>query len=191
MAASDGPRRLSVAEVSMPDWQALFVPEHSLLEIALRGTIMYLALFLVMRFVMQRQAGAVSLADLLVIVLIADVSQNAFSNEYKSLTEGLLLVLTIVGWNYAIDWLAFRVPAFERFITPKRLPLVVDGRICWRNMRREMITHAELMSQLRQQGIDDPVLVRLASLEGDGSISVIRKDDEEPNGKPEDRRAVT
>ena len=78
----------------MPDWQALFVPEHSLLEIALRGTIMYLALFLVMRFVMQRQAGAVSLADLLVIVLIADVSQNAFSNEYKSLTEGLLLVLT-------------------------------------------------------------------------------------------------
>ncbi|MDF9861603.1 uncharacterized membrane protein YcaP (DUF421 family) [Methylorubrum pseudosasae] len=119
----------------MPDWQALFVPEHSLLEIALRGTIMYLALLLVMRFVMQRQAGAVSLADLLVIVLIADVSQNAFSNEYKSLTEGLLLVLTIVGWNYAIDWLAFRVPAFERFITPKRLPLVVDGRICWRNMR--------------------------------------------------------
>jgi uncharacterized membrane protein YcaP (DUF421 family) len=58
-------------------------------------------------------------------------------------------------------------------------------------MRREMITHAELMSQLRQQGIDDPALVRLASLEGDGSISVIRHDDEEPNGKPEDRRAMT
>lgn len=174
----------------MPDWQVLFVPEHSLLEIALRGTIMYLALFLIMRFVMQRQAGVVSLADLLVIVLLADVSQNAFSNEYKSLTEGILLVLTIVGWNYAIDGLAFRFPVFERFITPKRLPLIVDGCISWRNMRREMITHAELMSQLRQQGIDDPALVRLASLEGDGSISVIRDDESDLGGKPEKRQDV-
>ncbi len=174
----------------MPDWRALFVPEHSLVEIALRGSVMYLVLFLIMRFVMQRQAGAVSLADLLVIVLIADVSQNAFSNEYKSLTEGVLLVLTIVAWNYAIDWLAFRSPAFERFITPKRLPLVVDGRLCWRNMRREMITHSELMTQLRLQGIDDPALVRLASLEGDGSISVIRRDGEETGAEPQDRRTL-
>ncbi|WP_407520696.1 DUF421 domain-containing protein [Methylobacterium oryzisoli] len=171
----------------MPDWRALFVPEHSLLEIAFRGSVMYLALFVIMRFVMQRQAGAVSLADLLVIVLIADVSQNAFSNEYKSLTEGVLLVLTIVGWNYGIDWLGFRFPAFERFITPKRLPLVVDGAIRWRNMRREMITHAELMSQLRQQGIDDPALVRMASIEPDGSISVIRHDDDR-TGSGEDER---
>ena len=172
----------------MPDWRALFLPENSLVEIALSGTLMYLLLFLVMRFVMQRQAGAVSLADLLVIVLIADVSQNAFSNEYKSLTEGILLVLTIVGWNYAIDWLAFHSPAFESLITPKRLPLVVDGRICWRNMRRQMITHSELMSQLRQQGIDNPGLVRLASLEGDGSISVIRRDDGETGCRSEDHR---
>lgn len=170
----------------MPDWRALFVPEHSLLEIAMRGSVMYLALFLIMRFVMQRQAGAISLADLLVVVLIADVSQNAFSHEYKSLTEGVLLVLTIVGWNYAIDWCGFRFPAFERFIMPKRLPLVVDGQICWRNMRREMVTHAELMSQLRQQGVEDPAQVKVASIEGDGSISIIRRDDEETgasNGK--------
>ncbi|ACL55564.1 DUF421 domain-containing protein [Methylobacterium nodulans] len=174
----------------MPDWRALFVPEHSLVEIALRGTIMYLALFVILRFVMQRQAGAVGLADLLVIVLIADVSQNAFSNEYKSLTEGVLLVLTIVGWNYGIDWLGYRFPAFERFITPRRLPLVVDGEICWRNMRREMITHAELMSQLRQQGIEDPAMVRIASIEGDGRISVIRRDDDDTGRDGDKRREV-
>ena len=170
------------------DWHSVFVPSIGLAEIVLRGTLMYLALFAILRFVGRRQAGHFGPADLLVIVLIADVSQNAFSNEYKSLTEGILLVLTIVGWNYGIDRLAFRFPAFERFITPKRLPLVADGRICWRNMRREMITHAELMSQLRLQGIDDPALVRLASLEGDGSISVIRRDGEETAPGPEDRR---
>lgn len=86
------------------------------------------------------------------------------------------------------DWLAFRFPAFQRFVTPKRLPTVVDGRLCWRNMRREMITHSELMTQLRLQGIDDPALVRLASLESDGSISVIRCDGKETAPGQEDRR---
>ena len=60
----------------MPDWRALFVPEHSRLDRPARHPDVPSPV-LAMRFVMQRQAGAVSLADLLVIVLIADVSQNA------------------------------------------------------------------------------------------------------------------
>ncbi|WP_311275973.1 YetF domain-containing protein [Methylobacterium sp. WCS2018Hpa-22] len=171
----------------MMDWRAMIVPEHSLLEILLRGSVMYLMLFIIMRFVMKRQAGAVGLADLLVIVLIADVSQNAFSNEYKSLTEGILLVLTIVFWNYAIDWLSFRLPIFENFIVPKRLRLVADGEICWKNMRQAMITHAELMSQLRHQGIDDPACIKEASIEADGRISIIPAD--ETKAKPPDDKA--
>ncbi|GEP07707.1 DUF421 domain-containing protein [Methylobacterium oxalidis] len=89
-------------------------------------------------------------------------------------------------WNYAIDWLGFRVPAFERFIVPKRLKLVMNGEICWVNLRSNMITHAELMSQLRQQGIDDPADVREASLEGDGRISVIAAEEAAPRS-PDDR----
>lgn len=172
------------------DWRAMIVPEHSLAEIFLRGSVMYLMLFVIMRFVMKRQAGAVGLADLLVIVLIADVSQNAFSHEYKSLTEGILLVLTIVFWNYAIDWLAFRFPAFERFIVPKRLRLVVGGEICWKNMRQAMITHAELMSQLRQQGIDDPARVKEASIEGDGRISIIPAEEAETSPQDDKLKAT-
>jgi len=79
-----------------------------------------------------------------------------------------------------IDWLGFRFPAFERVIVPKRLKLVVNGEIRWANLRSNMITHAELMSQLRQQGIDDPAKVREASLEGDGRISVIAAEEAAP-----------
>ena len=68
---------------------------------------MYLGLFVIMRFMARRQAGHFGPADLLVIVLIADAAQNGLGKEYSSVTEGLALVLTIVGWEYLLDWLAW------------------------------------------------------------------------------------
>ena len=173
------------------DWQAMLVPEHSLVEIAVRGTIMYIVLFTILRFFMKRQSGVIGIADLLVIVLIADAAQNAMANEYKSIPEGVLLVLTIVFWNFAIDWLGYHIPLIQRFTRPPPLQLIKDGQFLPRNMRQEMITREELMSQLRQQGIDDPAEVRKAFIEGDGRISIIRHDGGETGGKSDDPRAVT
>ena len=79
------------------DWLELFVPTHSLAEMAIRGTLMYLALFAILRFMARRESGHFGPADLLVIVLIADAAQNALGAEYRSVTEGALLVLTIVA----------------------------------------------------------------------------------------------
>src|SRR3712207_9303493 len=111
----------------MPDWQEMFVPVHSILEIVIRGTATYVMLFLILRFLLKRQTGVIGIADLLVIVLIADAAQNAMAAEYKSITEGALLVLTIVFWNYALDWLGYRFPAFQRLVRPPPLPLMKDG----------------------------------------------------------------
>jgi uncharacterized membrane protein YcaP (DUF421 family) len=43
----------------------------------------------------------------LVIVLIADAAQNAMANDYKCITEGTLLVLTMAVWNFVLDWLGY------------------------------------------------------------------------------------
>ena len=90
------------------DWHSVFVPSIGILEVMLRGTIMYLALFAILRFIGRRQAGHFGPADLLVIVLIADAAQNGLGKDYQSVTEGIVLVLTIVAWEYLLDWLAWR-----------------------------------------------------------------------------------
>ncbi len=172
----------------MIDWQEMFIPVHSIPEIILRGTMTYIMLFLILRFLLKRQTGVIGVADLLVIVLIADAAQNAMANEYKSITEGTLLVLTIVFWNYAIDWLGFRFPAFQRLTRPPPLLLIDDGKMLPRNMRQEMITTEELMSQLRQQGIADPTKVKKAFIEGDGRISIICHDGDNVGGQKDDPR---
>lgn len=154
------------------DWHAVFVPTVPLLEIILRGTLVYLLLFVVLR-VLRRESGGLGIADVLVIVLIADASQNAMSSDYKSITEGGILVATIVFWDYALDFLAYRFQFFQRLIRPAPLPLIRDGRMLRKNMRQEMITEEELLSQLRQQGIENTTSVQKCYLEGDGRISVI------------------
>ena len=82
------------------DWAGLFIPTHSVAEMVVRGTLMYLALFLILRFLMKRQGGSIGIADLLVIIIIADAAQNAFAKEYSSVTEGVVLVLTIIFWDF-------------------------------------------------------------------------------------------
>lgn len=171
------------------DWAGMFIPSTSLPEVVLRGSLMYLGLFLMLRVVPTRQVGSVGMADLLVIVLIADVSQNAFAADYRSLTEGLLLVCTILFWNYVIDLLGYSSPQLERYVEQPRLTLIDRGEILWDNMRKEKISHAELMSQLRQHGVDDPQAVKLASIEPNGRISVVKREggDDPPVTAPSPR----
>jgi uncharacterized membrane protein YcaP (DUF421 family) len=158
------------------DWEKLFMPSAPLLETILRGSIMYLALFVILRVVLKREAGMVSITDLLVVVLLADAAQNGMAGEYQSITEGVILVLTIIAWNYLLNWLGFHIPVFQRVIYPRPLQLVENGQVLWPNMRRELITEDELKSQLRQQGIDDLAEVKEAYLEGDGRISVVPRE---------------
>jgi uncharacterized membrane protein YcaP (DUF421 family) len=93
------------------DFRSVFVPSLHLAEIVLRGTLVYLFLFTILR-VLRREAGVVGIADLLVVVLIADAAQNAMASEYKSITEGAVLIVTIASWDYFLDWMGYRFPWF-------------------------------------------------------------------------------
>ncbi|HEV2861902.1 MAG TPA: YetF domain-containing protein [Pyrinomonadaceae bacterium] len=166
------------------DWKAAFVPTVSVAEVVLRGSLVYLFLFFVLR-VLRREAGAVGIPDLLVVVLVADAAQNAMASEYKSVTEGAILVGTIVAWDYFLDWAGYTFPSLRRVLRPAALPLVVDGRMLRRNMRRELITEEELMSQLREQGVESLDEVKRCCLEGDGHFSVIKKESKDGGGAPE------
>jgi uncharacterized membrane protein YcaP (DUF421 family) len=166
------------------DWGRMLLPSTPLLEIILRGSITYLVLFALFRMILKREAGTIGITDLLVVVLVADAAQNAMADDYTSITDGILLVATIIFWSYALDWLGYRFLRLQRFVHPPALPLVREGRMLRQNMRRELITEDELMSQLREQGVDDLAKVKIAYMEGDGRISVISRDGQ-AGGTPE------
>jgi uncharacterized membrane protein YcaP (DUF421 family) len=158
------------------DWREIFVPTVPLLELILRGSIVYLAIFAIFR-VLRRETGGIGITDVLVIVLIADASQNAMSAQYNSITEGVVLVATIVGWDVFLDWLGFQFPRLRYWLEPPPLLLIRNGRFQRRNMRRELITEEDLLGKLREKGIDRVENVRLCYEESDGEISVLKRRD--------------
>jgi uncharacterized membrane protein YcaP (DUF421 family) len=146
-----------------------------LAEIVIRGSAMYWFLFLVFRFVVRRDVGAVAIGDLLVLVIVADAAQNAMAGEYKSVTDGIVLISTLIGWNFLLDMLSYRFVAFRRFAEPPSLCLVKNGQMLKRNMRQEFITDDELWQKLREHEVESLDQVKDVYMEPDGAISVIKR----------------
>src|SRR6185503_11522196 len=95
------------------------------------------------------------------------------AGEYHSILDGLILVLTIVFWNFFMDWLAVQSKTVERFTFPPPVPLFQNGRMHRRNMRKQFVTQDQLMSILREHGVDDLENVKAVFIEGSGHVSVI------------------
>ena len=165
------------------DWSSIFIPSDSILEIIIRGTLIYLICFVFLR-IARRGIGEIGITDVLIVVMIADAAQNGMSKDYKSVTEGLVLIGTLVFWDYFLDNLGTKSKFFERLLNPPKLCLIQDGEILRRNMRKEMITKEELLEQLRLQGVEDVSEVKKAYLEANGSVSVIKKTPDDDVKKP-------
>lgn len=157
------------------DWGGMFIPTLSVLEMIVRATIMYFVVVALLKLVVKRQSGGIGPTDILVIVLIAEIAGPGFTADYTSIVEGAALVATVLFWSFAIEWLTHRVPLFQHYFQPAPLLLIKDGRMLPRNMRAELITKAELMTHLREEGVGAVAEVKQACMEPDGMISVIRK----------------
>jgi uncharacterized membrane protein YcaP (DUF421 family) len=157
------------------DWQKLFSFSISPGEIILRGTVMYWLLFVLFRFVSRRDIGSMGIADLLIIVIVADAAQNGMAGKGESIADAGLLVATLITWNRLFDAMAFYFPAFNRFMNPHKIALVSHGRKHAHNMRREAITDEELDAKLREHGVSSVHDVEYMYLESDGKISVVKK----------------
>jgi uncharacterized membrane protein YcaP (DUF421 family) len=157
------------------DWSGLFELSVSPIELIVRGSLMYWFLFALFRLVIRRRVGAVGMGDMLILVIVADAAQNAMAGEYRSITDGFILVGTLIAWTVFTDWLTYKSRFFEKLLQPPPLPLVHEGRILHRNLRHEMVSEEELRSKLREKGVADVAQVRAAYMESDGAVSVIKK----------------
>jgi uncharacterized membrane protein YcaP (DUF421 family) len=164
------------------DIGAALVPDVSPFETVVRGVVVYLAVFVLLRVFLRGRLGALTTSDLLVLVLIADAAQNAMAADYRSITSGVILVATIIAMSFLFDWLAYRVPWIQRHVHPDRKPLVVDGRPIRPNLAAEMMTEEELMTQLHLQGVERFEDVKAAYLEGNGEVSVIKREHDASQG---------
>lgn len=159
----------------------------TLLDIALRTTIIYFVLIVGIRLTGTRQLGQMSGFDLVLLLIIANAVQNAMVGPDTSLVGGLVAAGVLLSWHQVIDRVRRSSPRFGKLIAGEGVMLINDGVILEEPLRRAGVTRGELLQALREHGVPSAEVVRLAVLEPDGAISVIRHDDLVPGARPHHR----
>ena len=154
----------------------VFQMQQTLGEAFLRSTAIYWGIYLLFRFGGRRNIGSLGFADIVVVMLVSEAVGNGLSGSSDTVTDGLIVAAGIVLWSFLVDRLGYFFPIVSRILSPDRLLLVRDGILQLKNMRREYVTRAELMEQLRINGVDELAQVKRAYLEANGEISVIETD---------------
>lgn len=157
------------------DWSKVFALETPLLELIVRGTVLYFAILALMRVMPRRTGGEMALMDLVLIVLIANAAANALG-DYTAVLDGIVVIATLMAWDYTLNALSYRSRFIERCVSPPPLQIIRNGTLLRRNMRREFLTEDELLENLRRQGIEGVHEVKTAYIEGEGDITVIKRD---------------
>ena len=170
---------------------SLFVPDISILEKIFRAAAVYVFLLVAFRLTGKRQIGQLTPFDLVVLLVISNIVQNAMIGNDNSLTGGLIGALTILGVNYIVVGLTFRSKRLRRILEASPTLLIHNGRILRANLDRERVTLDDLQAALRRSGVVDPTRVRFAVLEESGGISVVRFPDGEEDRAGRDHPPVT
>jgi uncharacterized membrane protein YcaP (DUF421 family) len=154
----------------------LLIPDVPVAALVLRAVAVYAFLLLALRLGGRRELGQMTSFDLVLLLVLSNAVQNAMNAGDSSLAGGLVSAVTLVGLNWAVGWASYRWHRVERLLQGKPRRIVTDGKIHLGELRRELITLAELRSALRKQGIRRLAECAEVVLEPDGTLSVVRAD---------------
>jgi uncharacterized membrane protein YcaP (DUF421 family) len=141
--------------------------------IPVRTLIVYIVVLIGLRVSGKRQMGQMTPFDLVLLLLISNAVQNAMTGPDTSLLGGILAAATLLIANQVVGYARNRIPRLRHFIVGSPTILIQDGELLKANLEHEEIPEEEILAALREHGIDDVTEVELATLEVDGSISVV------------------
>jgi uncharacterized membrane protein YcaP (DUF421 family) len=144
------------------------------LEKAIRTTVVYAAILVLLHLSGKRSLAGLNSFDLVVLMLLSNVVQNAIIGNDNSLTGGLLGAVILLGVDWLLVHLAFMSPRFGKALQGGATTLFENGAVNRRALRREAITQEELVAGLRRQGLelDD---VEKVVLEPEGTFNAMPK----------------
>jgi uncharacterized membrane protein YcaP (DUF421 family) len=152
----------------------ILIPEIAVLEKIIRPMVVYLFLLLAFRLAGKRELGQMTPFDLIVLLTISNVLQNAMIGPDNSLGGGLIGALTLLFLNGILSRATFRFPRLAHVLEGSPTVLIDNGKVVEPNLAREVMTVAELQRALRKHELDwtDLGRVERAWLELDGSVTV-------------------
>ncbi len=176
--------------MTIPDWLLPFVTiDTSLLDKVLRTVVVYLMISVLIRVAGKRLLAQMNSLDLVVVLLLSNVVQNAIIGPDNSVLGGVVGAAVLIGFNALLDRVSEVSPLCRRLLVGVETELITDGKVDTRALARLGMTVGELDLALRRQGSDDVSEVQKAAMQPEGEILVTVKP-EERNATVSDLRAA-
>lgn len=154
-------------------WSDLFsLDAVPLTEKVVRTVLVYLVIAVIIRLTGKRTLAQWNSFDLVVVLLLSNVVQNAIIGPDNSLLGGAVGAVVLVGFNAVVDRISFLGKDTEMLLEGRPTILITDGVVDEEAMRRMGLRQHELLTALHQQGADSPGEVRLAALQPGGTFNV-------------------
>ncbi|RKQ33461.1 DUF421 domain-containing protein [Oceanobacillus halophilus] len=136
-----------------------------------------------LRFAGRKSISQMTLAQTVIMIGIGSllVQPIAGDNIWSTLAVGLVLVLSLV----VIEFLQIKGDFFENLITGKSKILINNGTLQENNLKKLRMTVDQLEMNLRQQGVQRVDDVQWATLEPNGRVALLLKEDSQPVTKKE------
>jgi len=144
------------------------------MDIVVRSTVMFAAIFLLLRLLGKREIAEMTPFDMVLLIVMGDLIQQGVTHNDFSLTGAVLAISTFAFWSLVLNWLSFRFRWAEKLLDGKPSVIIRDGTVLKENLARTRITRSEIESEMRLAGISRMSDVAWAILEPDGKISFIR-----------------
>ena len=143
------------------------------MELVVRAAVMFVVLFVLVRVTGKRELAEMSAFEMVLLIVLGDVVQQAITQEDSSITGAVLTAGTLVFLVVVTGTIAHRFPRFGAVVDGTPVVLIRDGRFVESALALERLSIGDLMVELRERGIADVGQVDLGILEPDGRFSFL------------------
>jgi uncharacterized membrane protein YcaP (DUF421 family) len=156
-------------------WKDMFVLAVPILEKILRPICVYIFLIVGLRLSGKRELVQLNPFDLVVLLTLSNTVQNAIIGEDNTVTGGVIGATSLLIVNYLVVRFLYKHRSLDQLIEGRADILIEDGKIKTQNLKRELITIAQLEAAARKQGFDTLSEVQQCVLESGGTITFLGK----------------
>lgn len=144
------------------------------MESVIRGLLVYAFLLLVFRVSGKRTLSQATSFDLVLLLIISETTQQAMVDDDHSITNGFLLIVTLVGTSVVLSLLKQRFPRLERWLDGTPLVIVEDGELLWDRMGKLRVDEGEVLEAARKHhGLERLDQIKYAIVERSGEITIV------------------
>jgi uncharacterized membrane protein YcaP (DUF421 family) len=170
-------------EIKLTDWARIWagnVPPEFYLELIIRVFFIYLLLMVSMRLLGKRMSTYISRLELATMTALASAIGVPMLSYDRGLLPAVIIAAVAIGLHRLVVVLSFRNERFERVTQGSLIPLIEDGAMQYKLMKKARVTRERLFAQMRSSNILHLGAVKRFYLEPNGSFALIKNDSPKP-----------